>query len=348
MGAVFFFIFLGILFFIAAFFIILSVILLIIRKIKIHKGNTVKKRWLVIPVVILVINLIVAMIPVGFIAFLRYANTSNAPKIAYAKSGKMLYWPVDEYESTAGWFEMDGRKYVQFQDWSSKEAFFLNTTDDKRGEPVANIRNNRADTNALNETMYMLVAGSTSDKLNVSTIYPIINKNGFEFFEVNGTAGNDIFCPESKLASIKAYYRDISNYDTQNLTCEYNVYTAKKDLEESSDTPYTTIVKKVTAAPKIFEKLCQASDSGQDIKRIKIPQKYIELRKAAQPGTPIFGYDERELSAYSKDEMAYRHVCLVLLDGQVYLEQESGNGYIDGCPLSDEMNRYIIDTVFAE
>lgn len=348
MGAIFFFVFLAILFFIAVFFIILSVTLLIIRKIRIHKGKTVKKRWLVIPVILLIINIIIAILPVSYIGFLRYANTSNTTEIVYAKSGKMLYWPRGKYESTTSWFEMDGTKYVQFRGWSSKETFFLSATDHKHGEPVANIRNNKADTNAFNEAIYILLAGSTSDKINVSTIYPIINKNNFEFIEVSGTTGNDVFCPESKLDSIKAYYEDISSYDTQNLTCEYSVYTKKEGLNKSSDTPYTTIVKKIIAAPKVFEKLSRAVDSEQDIKRVIIPQKYIELDKAAQPGTPLFGYDERELFAYSKDEMTYRHIYLVLLDGQVYLEQVSGYNYIDGYPLSGDMNQYIIDTVFTQ
>jgi energy-coupling factor transporter transmembrane protein EcfT len=229
MGAVFFFMLMAVLFFIALFFIFLSAILLIIRRVRKRRGKTVKKRWFVIPVVILVINIIVAMIPVGYIVFLRYANNSNAAKIVYAESGKALYWPMVEYESTTNWFEMGTTKYVQFR-----------------------------------------------------------------------------------------------------------------------EAPYINIEKDVTVVPKVYEELSQALDSGQGMKRVEIPQKYIELDEAAQPGTPIFGYDECELFAYSKDKMAYRHVYLVLLEGTVYVEQGSGNNYINGYPLPDEMNQYIIDTVLID
>jgi hypothetical protein len=120
---------------------------------------------------------------------------------------------------------------------------------------------------------------------------------------------------------------------------------------ERRDTPYINIKQDVTAVPEVFEELSRTLDSGQGIERIDIPQKYIDLEVAAQPGTPIFGYDERNLAAYSKDRMAFRHVFLVLLEGRVYIEKESGNDgsyYFNGYPLSDEMNEYIIDTVFID
>lgn len=77
--------------------------------------------------------------------------------------------------------------------------------------------------------------------------------------------------------------------------------------------------------------------------RVEIPQKYIEIGEVAQPGTPIFGYDERELFAYSKEKMAYRQVDLVLLEGQVHVHQGSSGNFITVYPLADEMNQYIID-----
>lgn len=348
MGAVFFFMLLAALFGVAIFFIILSVVFLIIRRAKKKKGKLVKKRWFVIPVAILIFNIIVALIPVGYIAFLRYENMRNATEIVYAESGKMLNWPMGEFESSTNWFEMDGIEYVQFREGFSGDPFYLCSTKDKRDNPVANIRHNPEDDNAFNKTMFLLLAGKTRDKLFVSTIYPLINENGFEFFEVNGSAGNDVYCPEPKLDMIKAYYADISNYDTQNLTCEYSVYSDKEGNGERRDTPYIHINKEVTLKPSVFIELYQTLDSEQGIKHVEIPQKYIELDEAAQPGTPIFGYDERQLFAYSKDKMAEREMRLVLLDGQVYIEQVSGFNYIEGYPLSEEMNKYIIGTVFND
>lgn len=347
MGAVFFMMLMAVLFCIAMFFIILSTVFLIIRKVKKRKGKLVKKRWFVIPMVILVFNILVACIPIGYIVFLRAVNSSQVADIVYAESGKALYWPMGEYESTTNWFEMDGIKYVRFREGFSNELFFLGSTDDKRGEAVANISDDPATSNAFNDAMTFLLSGSSREKNSMSTIYSIINDHGFEFLEVSGGIGHGVFCPEAKIDSIKAYYADISNYDTQNLTCEYSVYTKGEGNGERRDTPYINIEINVIVKPGVFEELFQALDSGKGVNRVEIPQKYVELDEAAQPGTPIFGYDERELFAYSKDHMAFRHVYLVLLDGQVYVEHESGYHYITGYPLPDELNKYVIDTVFA-
>jgi len=279
--------------------------------------------------------------------FLHYANTSNTSKIIYAESGKTLNWPMGEYESTTTWFEMDGTKYVKFREGFSDETFFLDSTDNKRGEPVANIRFNHADSNIFNDAMVFLLTGSTRDKLDVSTIYPLINENGFEFFEVNGTAGNDVFCPESKLDTIKAYYANDSNYDTLYLSSENSVKTDRDVSGERRDTPYINNENNVMVDPKAFEELRKVFNSGQSVKRIEIPQKHFEIGEAAQPDTPIFGYDEREFCEYSKDKLAYKLINLVLIEDQVYIEQGSGNNYIDGYPLSDEINQYIINTFFV-
>ena len=347
MGAVFFMMLMAVLFCIAIFFIIVSTVFLIIRRGKKRKGKLVKKRWFVIPMVILVFNIIVACIPIGYIVFLRVANSSKTADIVYAESGKALYWPMGEYESTTTWFEMDGTKYVQFRKGFSEEPFFLSSTVDKRGEPIANISYDPANSNAFNDAMTFLLTGNSREKLSMSTIYPLVNENSFEFYEVSGNVGNDVFCPEAKLDSIKAYYADISNYDTKNLTCEYSVYTYEEGNGERRDTPYINIEKEVIVEPDVFEEMDQALESGQGVIEVEIPQKYIELEEAAQPGTPILGYDERELFAYSKDKMVYRQVSLILLEGQVYVQQGASGNYITGYPLTDEMNQYIIDTVFV-
>ncbi|WP_027399795.1 hypothetical protein [Anaerovorax odorimutans] len=347
MGAVFFMMLMVILFCIAMFFIVVSTVFLIFRRVKKRKGKLVKKKWFVIPMVILVFNILVACIPIGYIVFLHIANSSQITDIVYAKSGEVLYWPIGEYESTTNWFEMDGKKYIQFREGFSEEPFFLCSTEAKRGEPVANISYDPATSNAFNDAMTFLLTGSSREKLSMSTIYPIVNENGFEFYEVSGNVGNDVFCQESKLDSIKAYYAEISNYETKKLTCEYSAYTEDEGNGERRHRPYINIEQDVTVNTEVFNELEQALESGQDLMSVEIPQKYIELEKAAQPDTPIFGYDERELLAYSKDHMAYRHVYLVLIDGQVYVEQGSSGNYITGYSLPDEMNRYIITTVFV-
>ncbi|HEY9060804.1 MAG TPA: hypothetical protein VIO64_09930 [Pseudobacteroides sp.] len=106
---------------------------------------------------------------------------------------------MGEHESTTNWFEMDGTKYIQFREGFSEEPFFLSFTDNKHSEPIANIKYNPADSRAFNEVMTFLLTSSTSDNLDISTIYSLINENGFEFFDIRGTSGGEVFCPESKL-----------------------------------------------------------------------------------------------------------------------------------------------------
>jgi len=80
---------------------------------------------------------------------------------------------------------------------------------------------------------------------------------------------------------------------------------------------------------------------------IDVPEKYIELAEIAAPDTPVNGYDERQVYAYSKDRLAYRHIRLALIEEQMYVITSSGFRYIHGYPLRDEeMNQYIIDMVF--
>ncbi len=348
MGAMFFILFFGVLFFIALFFIIVSVVLLIVRYIKVRRGRPVKKRWLVIPVILLVTNSILAMLPVGYIAFLHYANSSNSSTAVYADSGISLNWPLGEYESTTSWFEMDGVKYVRLQQEDSEGIFFFAPTKDKHGEAIANIRYHQAENNLFNNLMTLLLTGSSRDQLKVSTIYPLVNDNNFELLEVQGTAGSGVFCPEAERASIIAYYADLSNYDTQHLTCSYSVYSDRESSRKRRNTPIVSIETKITFAPDIFKELRQVIDTGQDMQQINVPQKYIEMDEAAQAGTPIFGYAERKLLSYSKDNLSYKHITLALLEGQVYIVAGSGDHALKGYSLSEDMNQYLITTVFAD
>jgi hypothetical protein len=176
---------------------------------------------------------------------------------------------------------------------------------------------------------------------------PNINDHAFEFLEVSGGIGHGVFCPKHKIDSIKLIMR-IFQFTKHKISTVNTAFILKAEGSgERRDTPYINIEIDVIVKSGVFEEVFQALDSGKGVKRVEIPQKYVELDEAAQPGTPIFGYDERELFAYSKDHMAFRHVYLVLLDGQVYVEHESGYHYITGYPLPDELNKYVIDTVFA-
>ncbi|MFP3153045.1 hypothetical protein LQZ18_01170 [Lachnospiraceae bacterium ZAX-1] len=349
MGGVFFFIFLAIAFFIALFFIILSAILIIVWNVKKRKGKSPKKWWLVVPAVLLIINIVIALLPAGYIGFLRYANSSNNPDTIYAESGKTLYWPMGNYEPTTSWFEIDGVKCVRFRKGFSDEPFFLDYANEKLGEPIASLKYKQSDSSSFNNFMSVLLSGSTFSEQNISTVYPVDNDNGFAFYYVKNGLGSGTFCAEDELNRVKAYYADISNYDTQNLVCEYSVYTDdEKQSGKRNDAPYINMEKTVVLSAGTFENLTQISDDGKMFERVEIPEKYSAIDNAAVPGSPIFGFDKRELFAYSKDKMAYRVVDLALVENQVYIELQSGADYINGYPLPVDMSQYIIDNVFTD
>lgn len=196
MGAVFFIGLLAILFFVALFFIIANIIIIVIWKVRKRKGKSPKKWWLILPVVLLVINIIVALLPVGYIVFLRYANEIEN-EIIYAQSGVMLTWPL----GTHSYFEMDGNKYMQFR--NNTDPFDFDTDNFTLGEPVANIKPDPAEYGAFGNFMGWFLAGKTMDEQNISTIYPIINDNEFELFYYS-YYGNKIVCPENQIDVIRS------------------------------------------------------------------------------------------------------------------------------------------------
>jgi hypothetical protein len=356
MGAVFFFIFMALLFFVALFFIILNTIFILIWKARKRRGKTPKKRWLVIPTVFLVVNIIMALIPVGFIGFLRIVNSAYTPEVVYAESGIVLYWPLEENGSTTKWFEMDGIKYVEFSRRPSDEHFWLNYRADRLDAPIANIRYDPSDSTAFNDSMYILLSGSTHSEQDIATVYPVINDNGFALYHVRKSSPDAIdsttllggaYCPESELESVRDYYADIANYDTQDIVCKYAVYTDSEQWwGKRHDAHYIYIEETARLDPGVFERLRQVYDGEQEPVRIEIPQKYKDIDEAAIPGTPILGYDERELQAYSKDGLALREVNLELIDGRVYVDAGSRDGYPLGYPVPDDMNQYLLDTIF--
>ena len=195
--------------------------------------------------VILVFNILVACIPIGYIVFLRVANSNQAVDIVYAESRKALYWPMGEYESTTNWFEMDGTKYVCFREGFSNETFYLCSTEDKRGEPIANISYDPANSNAFNDAMTFLLTGSSREKLRMATIYPLINENGFEFYEVSGNVGNGVFCRKPSLIQLKPIMR-ISPVTTQKTSPANIAFIRRKKAVAGGAIRRILILKKIS------------------------------------------------------------------------------------------------------
>jgi hypothetical protein len=175
-----------------------------------------------------------------------------------------------------------------------------------------------------------------------STLYPIFNEKGFKLY----TIGSNIYCPENQKDLVLAYYNNLSNYDTQNCRYGYGKYLADKVAVDGKK-KFDYIYKNVTIDQGIFEKLYHISDR-QEPEAIKIPEKYINIRNAEKPGASIFGYDDRQLYAYSKDRVMSKDIELDLIDGQVYYVIESGNGYIKGYRLVHEINENLKETIFRD
>ena len=191
MGSIFFLGFLILLFFVALFFIVVSTVVIIIWNVRKRIGKTPRKWWLVLPSVLLAVNILVAVMPFGYIGFIRSANSQIVDNVVYAKSGIMIYWPIDDTYNrmTIDWFEMDGIKFVR-QDYDSMD--FENYS---LGEPIANIQSDPSLSNWFNEFMTFLGTGKTAKQLNISAIYPIENNKGLVLYEVKGNSGSGIYCP---------------------------------------------------------------------------------------------------------------------------------------------------------
>lgn len=327
MAAMAFFFIMLVLFFITLFFITLNVIFIIIWSVRKCKGKAPKKRYIVIPIIFLIISFLVESIPIGWVLLLRTGNSSASKDIVMAKSGKIVYWSSDENGAPTGVsFEMDGTGYIRLDCSVSTDTW-------KLGKPVANIRY-KSDEEALNKFMKFLFAGDFT-----STLYPVINGNGFELY----TIGNDIYCPENQKDLVLAYYGDLSNYDTQNCKYEYALYPEEKETD--GNTGLKSIDKNVTLNKGIFEELYQIANK-QKAEIIKIPEKYNHIYNEKKPGTPINGYDDIMLYSYSKDRVMSKDVELALIDGQIYCLKESDNESITGYRLPYELNKYLKNMIF--
>lgn len=351
MGAIFFFIPLIIVFFVALFLIILNIVLIIVWNVKKRKGKAPKKYWLVIPIIFLIVNIVVISVPIGYVGFLRHVNSTEYDTTVYKETDTILYWPMENNDSTTTWFEMNGKKYLDFRKGFSNEKFILDYKEDKLGDAIANIKYDSSNSNPVNDLMSIILSGSTYYEQNISTVIEVENDNDFEFVYVKDSPGSaslagGTYCTEDTLASTKAYYEDIANYDTQDIVCKYTVYTEDEGWGKRNGNPYDLIEKNITLKNDIFNELHKMYDSG-DMVEVKIPQKYMDIDEKAIPGTPVCGSWDVELRSYSLDEMAFMHVSLELIDDQVYVVKKCSGNIISGYPLSVEMNEYIVDTIFS-
>lgn len=209
MGAVFFLAFMVFVFLIAMFFIIVNTVLIVIWNVRKRRGKNPKKWWRVVPTVLLVVNVIVALILVGYIGFLRFTNNVSAVEIVYADSEKILYWPMGEYEPTTTWFEMDGIRYERVSGWLN-DSSFLHNGEELLGEPVAIIKYDPSHSSGYNNFVWILLSGKTYSEQNISILYPIKNDYGLDLYYAKNSPGSatiagGAFCAAGELDSIEPF-----------------------------------------------------------------------------------------------------------------------------------------------
>lgn len=201
MGLVFFLIMI-VVFFLALFFIILNVIFIIIWRVKKRKGKIPKRRYIVTPIIFLIISLLIELIPIGWIVAIRAGNKNASKDVIIAKSGKIVYWGYGANgDDTLNNFKMDGVTYVGISYLGSSDTW-------KLGKSVANIRPKSSD-ETLNKIMNLLTAHDDS-----STLYSVVNGKGFKLYTIENTIAIGhtitIYCPENQKYSVLKYYKDLS------------------------------------------------------------------------------------------------------------------------------------------
>ncbi len=198
MVALAFFLILVVLFFVALFFIILNVIFIIIWKLKKRKGKNPKKRYIVIPIIFLIISLLVELIPVGWVGLMRAGNKRNSKDVVMAESGEVVYWgELANGDTAVDNFKMYNMTYVEVPYSGSSNTL-------KLGKPVANIKS-KANEEGLNRIVGALFASNFT-----STVYPVINDKDLEIYTI-GRNTNTIYCPENEKNMVLAYLKEISH-----------------------------------------------------------------------------------------------------------------------------------------
>ncbi len=344
MGAIFFLVFLIAIFLTALLVTVFCSTFLIVLKAGKLRGKSIKKRWTVIPALVLILSIIVLMLPIGFIGFLRYTNNKDFEEVVYAKSGIFINWPTTEYNNPdTNWFETNGNKYMLFNPYLLNQKFTFNITTDNCMEALYNIRYNPEYSDYFGDFMILLLTGKTRDEQDIETLYPVKNESCFDLIYLYHKFGGEVFCHEAEFDLVKSFYGDISNYDTENIIIIKTVFSHE---ETENYNRFTEITTSVNLNSFLFEELLEKKFAGQGINRVKVPEIYIKISDEEKAGTSYYGYERRDLYAYSRDEVANITVSLALIDGLVYLIDESGHGYIKGYPLSGGQNDYIKDKLF--
>jgi len=175
MGATIFFLLIVVLFFVAIAAIIFGIVLAVTKA---------SKR---IALTAIVIGCIIALLPIGFVMFLRYQN--GQPEDGYVDTGVMLEWQGET-------FTYQDEKYVPIYDEEDENVFVYFPAVDEQARDVA--------FNIKPEPDFWSVVFNANDAENV---YKIDSGEGttlyYNYF---------VFCPESKKEHIREYYEQNRNW----------------------------------------------------------------------------------------------------------------------------------------
>lgn len=348
MGAVFFMTLLVIVLIVAIIFIVVNLGLVIAWRVRKKKGKAPKKWWFVLASIFLVINIVLAAIPIGYFGFLRVTNASYDSENDVTQTSTSLVWPMGEYEPTTQWFEIEGKKYIIFRKGFSSEDFYLDYGREQLGQPIANIKYPKG--RWFNDMMWILLSGSTYSDQNVSTISPVINDNHFDFLyaELNvntPTLRGDTYHEESTIEATKAYYNNLDNYNTGTVTCRYAVYRDMSSVDETHHVnPYEWIDRSLEIDETVFSKLKKLKETGDTVV-IQMPEIPEDYSPAAQVGKPYRGYFDIRMKVRSLDGIAIKEVSFVVIDNRVYLSSTSSGGELTVYPLTDELNDYMMNHI---
>ena len=337
MGAVFTLGFAAVIVFIALIISIICIIFIVIYNKRKRRGDSPKKRGFVIPLIILIINCIIILIPIVFIGFLQINNSDAVTGIERVDSSRVFYWPVDEDgHRVDNWFEMDGEKY-----WIERPSSIPSVTYSAKnagwGEAIANITIEKEKGNPATlfyELMTFLGTGHGSEWAFTSTVYPVNNENGFDICHVTGGSGGGLFFSNKDNGAIFKYYQDLSNYDTQNITVNY--YPLNISEGERIDSYGLETLKKTVSL-----------DADIISQAIEIQGEHNYDTESVDIFTGEYEYDERIIVVHSKDKFASYRLYLLLYNGQVYVGDYAHLGYMDDGLLPPDINQYLIDNVFS-
>ncbi|GAB2022712.1 hypothetical protein RyT2_17860 [Pseudolactococcus yaeyamensis] len=343
-----FWLFIG--FFVALFLIVLSTILLLIWRVRKAKGKNPKKRWLILPLIVLILPLIVLilplivlilsllfeLIPLGIISLNWQKNRAEMKEKVTLKSKKIVYWNQNNYHT----FVLDGVKYAVIS--ADDEPFNFNQDGFSRGDVIANI------TVSDDSFSYKLVNGVSERENNMQMILPLKTKSQFLFYGVADSLTVEIRSPyvlAQELPKIQAYYRNLENYDKENVICDALVFGNHND--------YQTIDKALKLNLEVFKTLADLSQSEENLITVAVPQDYTDIEAQKKKGDFASGFEQWAINVFSQDKVATQSIRLAKIDQQIYRVKSLGTNMegvegsvLEGYKIDPALNAYLLSTVF--